>query len=175
MSHSSTAERIRAAWDRMQAAFERKPEAALDRGLMRARVVDGLHCELREGDWTLAVDLPAAAGGTGRHPTPGVYGRGALAGCLAIGYTAWLARAGLSWRSLEVEVQADFDDRGMLGIDGAYPGYLRVRHTLYIDSDAPQEELRRVIDQAQGASPYLHVFADPQPLSGAVVFGPREA
>ena len=29
------------------------------------------------------------------------------------------------------------------------------------------------IDQAQASSPYLHVFADPQPLSGAVVFGPR--
>lgn len=168
-----TAERIRTAWDRMQAAFERKPAQAQGQCTMRARVVDGLHCELREGDWTLAVDMAVEAGGTGLHPTPGVLGRGALAGCLAIGYTAWLARAGLSWRSLEVEVQADFDDRGMLGSTDVYPGYLRVRHTLHIDSDAPQEALRRAIEQAQSASPYLHVFADPQPLSGAVVFGPR--
>lgn len=166
---------IRAAWDRMQAAFERKPALARDVGLMRARVVDGLRCELREGDWTLGVDLPVEAGGSGQHPTPGVYGRGALAGCLAIGYAAWLARAGLGWRSLEVEVRVEFDNRGLVGIAGVNPAYERVQHTLYLDSDEPPEALRRAIDRAQSASPYLHVFADPQPMQGALVLGPRAA
>ena len=170
-----TTETIGATWDRMQAAFERRPALGKGSGLMRARVVDGLSCELQEGDWKLAVDMPVEAGGSGRHPTPGVYGRGALAGCLAIAYAAWLARAGLTWRSLEVEVQADYDDAGMVGIAGVNPGYLRVRHTLYIDSDAAQDALRRAIDLAQSFSPYLHVFADPQPMTGEVVFAARRA
>jgi len=28
------------------------------------KVVDGLLCEIREGDWTLSVDMPEAAGGS---------------------------------------------------------------------------------------------------------------
>lgn len=175
MSPHDTAPGIAAAWDRMQAVFTAKPALAQGQCTMRARMVDGLHCELREGSWALDVDMAVEAGGSGRHPTPGVLGRGALAGCLAIGYTAWLARAGLSWRSLEVEVQADFDRRGMLGVAGANPGYARMRHTLYIDSDAPQDALRQAIDRAQTTSPYLHIFGEPTPITGEVVFGPRDA
>jgi uncharacterized OsmC-like protein len=171
----TAADTIRQAWDRMQAVFEKKP--ALGRGshVMRARVLEGLQCALQEGDWQFSADMAVEAGGSGQHPTPGVYGRAALASCLAIGYTAWLARAGLSWRSLEVEVQVDYDAGGMVGVPGVNPAYAQIRHTLYIDSDAPQAALRQAIDRAQTCSPYLHIFAEPQPVSGRVVFGPREA
>ncbi len=97
----------------------------------------------------------------------------ALASCLAMGYEAWLARAGLSWRSIEVEVQTDFDYRGKLGMDDVYPGCLRVRHALYIDSAAAQESLRRAIDDAQRFSPYLHMFTDAQAVTGEVVYAAR--
>ena len=52
---------------------------------------------------------------------------------------------------------ADFDDAGIVGIAGVNPGYLRVRTSLYIDSDAPQDALRRAIDLAQSFSPAVHV------------------
>jgi len=169
----SANETIRAAWARMQAVFEKKPALAQGTGVMRAKLVEGLRCELREGDWRFAADMPPEAGGGGQHPTPGIYGRAALASCLAVGYAVWLARAGFSWRSIEVEVQADFDNRGMVGVANVYPGYLHVRHTLYVDTDAPQDAVRRAVDEAQRASPYLHVFADAQPVTGEVVFAAR--
>jgi hypothetical protein len=61
----------------------------------------------------------------------------------------------------------------MVGIGGVYPGYLSVRHTLYLEADAPQDTLDAAIAEAHGCSPYLHVFADPQSLQGHVVYGPR--
>lgn len=166
----SANETIRAAWGRMQAVFEKKPALAQGTGVMRAKLIEGLCCELKEDGWRFSADMPPEAGGSGQHPVPGVYGRAALASCLAIGYAVWLARAGFDWRSIEVEVQADFDHRGMVGMADVYPGYLRVRHILYIDSDASQDSLRRAIDDARRFSPYLHVFADPQPVTGEVVF-----
>jgi uncharacterized OsmC-like protein len=164
---------IRNAFGRMAHVFAKRPEAARDTSVMRARVVDGLHCEAQEGNWRFSVDMPVEAGGSGAGPTPGVHGRAALASCLAIGYSICLARAGVAVRSLEVEVAVDYDNRGLVGMDGIYPGYLGVRHTLYLEADASPEALAPVIAEAQRCSPYLHVFADPQPLQGSVVHGTR--
>lgn len=166
-------EHIRKALSRMAQVFAKKPEAAQGTCVMRARVVDGLRCEAQEGDWRFSVDMPVEGGGSGAGPTPGVHGRAALASCLAIGYGICLARAGVTVRSLEVEVAVDFDNRGLLGMADVYPGYLGVRHTLYLEADAPQEQLDAAIAEARRCSPYLHVFADPQPLQGSVVYGPR--
>jgi uncharacterized OsmC-like protein len=164
---------IRNAFGRMAHVFAKRPEAAQASSVMRARVVEGLRCEAQEGDWRFSIDMPVEGGGSGAGPTPGVHGRAALASCLAIGYSICLARAGIPVRSLEVEVAADYDNRGLLGMDGVYPGYLGVRHTLYLEADATPEQLAPVIAEAQRCSPYLHVFADPQPLQGSVVHGAR--
>lgn len=168
-----TQDRIRNAFSRMAHVYAKRPAAAQATNVMRARVVDGLRCEAQEDDWRFTIDMPVEAGGSGSGPTPGVHGRAALASCLAIGYSICLARAGITVRSLEVEVAADSDHRGLVGIDGVYPGYLGVRHTLYLEADAPQDMLCAAIAEARRCSPYLHVFADPQPLQGGVVFGPR--
>ena len=54
----SSTQRIRNAFDRMQHVFAKRPAVAQATATMRARIVDGLHCEAREGDWLLSLDLP---------------------------------------------------------------------------------------------------------------------
>ena len=166
-------EKIRNAFDRMAHVFGKRPAVALGSGVMSARLVDGLRCEAQEANWQFTIDMPADAGGTGAGPPPGVFGRAALASCLAIGYGITLARAGITPTSLEVVVEADFDNRGLVGMDDVYPGYLAVRHTLYLECDAAQNVAQAAIDEAQRCSPYLHVFSDAQPVTGQVIFGPR--
>ena len=61
----------------------------------RARLTGGLRCEIEEGPWRFSADMPAKVGGGESAPTPGVLGRGALAGCLTIGMAAWAARLGV--------------------------------------------------------------------------------
>ena len=169
----SSTQRIRDAFDRMQHVFAKRPAVAGATATMRARIIDGLHCEAREGDWLFSLDLPVDAGGTNAGATPGVHGRAALASCLAMSYSIELARAGIEARSVEVEVQADYDNRGLVGMDNIRPGYLNVRHTLYLDTDAPLDVVQPALEKAQRNSPYLDVFAVAQPVSGQVVFGPR--
>lgn len=169
----SATQTIRDAWARLESVFASKPAKARGTGVMRARVVQGLQCECSEGEWRGVADMPVEAGGEAKGPTPGVYGRAALASCLAIGYTAALARRDIPCRSLEVEVQADYDNRGLLGMDGVNPGYQEVRHTVYIDSDAPREAVEAALEHAQRTSPYLSVFAEPQRMVGQVVYGAR--
>jgi uncharacterized OsmC-like protein len=131
----------------------------------RARLVGSLRCEIEEGPWRLAADLPAKIGGEETAPTPGVLGRAALAGCLTIGIAHWAARLGLPIEGLAVEVQADFDARGELGTgDGIPPGYSEVRYAVSIESPAPRHELDRLLDLAERHSPYLDVFGRAIPL-----------
>lgn len=169
----SSMQRIRDAFDRMQHVFAKRPAAAKATATMRARIVDGLHCEAREGDWLLSLDMPADAGGNNAGATPGVHGRAALASCLAMSYSIELARAGIEARGVEVELQVDYDNRGLLGMANVRPGYLNVRHTLFLECDAPRDAVQPALENAQRNSPYLDVFTRAQPVSGQVVFGPR--
>jgi uncharacterized OsmC-like protein len=92
-------------------------------------------------------------------PTPGVLGRAALASCLVIGIATWAARQGVPIDALEVEVEADFDARGELGIgNGVPPGYTEVRYAVSIQSAAPKQALEGILDLAERHSPYLDVF-----------------
>lgn len=142
-----------------------KPSRGHLTGVTKARIVEGVRCEIEEGPWKLAADMPVKAGGEGTAPTPGMLGRGALASCLAISITTWAARAGIPIDALEVEVQADFDARGELGVgEDIPPGYQEVRYLVSIDSPAPQEALAELLDTAERHTPYLDVFGRAQTM-----------
>ena len=149
---------IRAIAERNMELLARKPTRGHLTCATRARLVDGLRCEIEEGPWRLAADMPAKVGGDETAPTPGVLGRGALAGCLTIGIAAWAARLGVPLDALEVEVQADFDARGELGMGDVPAGYTAVRYRVSIESPASRERLDELLSVAERHSPYLDVF-----------------
>ena len=132
-----------------------------------ARLVDGLRCEIEDGAWRLAADMPANIGGSNTAPSPGVLGRGALASCLVIGLSRWAARLGVPLDALEVEVEADLDARGELGMSAEIrPGYGEVRYTISLRSPAPRELVKDLIATATSYSPYLDIFGHAVALRG---------
>ena len=141
----------------------------------RARLVDGLRCEIEEGPWRFSADMPAKVGGDESAPTPGALGRGALASCLTIGIAAWAARLRVPLDAVEVEVQADFDARGELGMGDVPPGYQEVRYTVAIDSPAPRHEVERLLAIAERHSPYLDTFGRAIALKRALRVNGKEA
>lgn len=153
-----------------------KPERGRLTRTTRARLLDGVRCEIEEGPWRLVADLPHKAGGDDTAPTPGMLGRGALASCLAIGIAIWAARLGVTIEALEVEVQADFDARGELGMGvGVDPGYTRVRYQVSIESNADRKTIDTVLGLAERHSPYLDVFGRAMDLSRALRLNGVEA
>ena len=142
-----------------------KPSRGHLTGVTKARIVGGLRCEIEEGPWKLAADMPVKAGGEDSAPTPSVLGRGALASCLAIGITTWAARLDIPIDALEVEVQADFDARGELGVgEHIPPGYQEIRYLVSIDSPASQDALVKLLETAERHSPYHDVFSRAQSM-----------
>ena len=155
---------IQSALQRAEHVFSKRPEAAQAKKIARATVTDGLRCEFKEDNWTLVADMPEALGGSGSGPTPGTFARAALSTCLAIGYAMRAAFLGVPIRSLEVELRADADVRGIFCGQQEAPIYSDLAYVVTIDSDASEADLLRVLDEADERSPYLQLFKRPQSL-----------
>ncbi|MFI5153361.1 MAG: OsmC family protein [Chitinophagales bacterium] len=156
-------EKIKSAIERITKTLTQKPSFGLGTGISKTTVVDGLTCEVREGKWKFTIDMPEPAGGNGTGPTPGVFGRAALGSCLAIGYMMRAALLGIPISTLEVEVQADYDDGPLFGTNPNIPaGYLEVRYLVSVKSEASEEVLLKLIHEADERSPYLDVFSRAQ-------------
>jgi len=153
---------IATSFERNRRAVSLRPTVGQGTAVTRVTLREDLACDIRDGAWELTAGMGSKSGGTGEGPDPGVLGRGALGSCLAVGYALWAAKAGLPLTSLEVEVRADYDVRGEYGLDDVAPGYEQIRYVVTVESDAPEDEVRRVLDEADAYSPYLHLFRNPQ-------------
>jgi uncharacterized OsmC-like protein len=155
-------------FERHARLLARTPERGRLTFATSARLVDGLRCEITDGPWRLSADMPAKIGGTDTAPSPGMLGRGALAGCLTIGISRWAARLGVPLEALEVTVEADLDARGeLVACDGVRPGYSEVRYTIALRSPAARDRIAALLATAERHSPYLDIFGRPVALRGA--------
>ena len=155
----SEMEKIRTAVERSSKALALKPSLGLGTGISKTTIKNGLTCEMQEGKWKFTADMPESVGGNAEGPTPGVYGRAALGSCLAIGYMMKAASMHIPITTLEVEVQADYDDGALLGTSDEVPGYTEVRYTVTTKNEASGEEILKMLDDADRHSPYLDVFS----------------
>ena len=156
---------IRTALERNAKAVSLRPAVGQGTAVSRARLREGLTCDVQEGDWKLVVGMPQSMGGANEGPTPGVFGRAAFGTCLAISYGLWAARLGVPLESVEVDVSADYDARGELGVSSEVrPGYLEIRYLVRIESSAPEGEVLRVLDTADKYSTFVDVFSNGVPL-----------
>ena len=169
-------ELIKIALERNAKAVSLRPGVGQGTARTLARLGPGLTCEVTEGSYAMTVGMTEKYGGSGAGPNPGVFGRAALASCLAIGLSMWAARLGVPLTALEVEVQADYDVRGELGVlDSVRPGYLAMRYHITVQSPAPEAEVRRLLDIGIRTSSWLDNLANPVPLTGTVAINPSGA
>ena len=105
--------------------------------------------------------MPASVGGAGSSPSPGWLFRAALASCEATLIAMRAAVQGIQLSRLEVAVDSESDDRGILGLDEGVPaGPLRIHVRVRLASpDATEGELRNIADWGAGTvrSPTLRV------------------
>lgn len=165
---SSPAE-VKAALERNVKVIAARPSVGQGTAVTRVTLQPGLACEIEDGPWRLSVGMTEKYGGLNNGPNPGVFGRGALGSCLAIGYGMWAARLEIPVRSLTVEVRARYDVRGELGVDDSVrPGYADIVYVVTVDTDAPEADVRRLLDTADQHSSWLDDLRHPVPVSREV-------
>lgn len=162
-------DKIKTAFERNARAVELRTSVGQGTARTRVRLRDDLTCDVEDGPWTLVADMSEKHGSKGEGPDPGVFGRTAVGTCLAIGYRLWAEKLGVPIDGIEVEIEADYDTRGMYGVDDDMPpGYREMRYVVTIESDAPEEDVLRVIDTGDRHSPWLDDLRRPVPLKREV-------
>lgn len=162
------AKTIKEAFERNRKAIELRPQKGKSSAVTKIRLFDGTTCEVQHKHWTFKVDIGKAEGGNDAGPGPGILERGALGSCLAIAYSQHAAVMGVPLDKVEVDVESDFDARGMFAIDDRPPGFEELRYKVYIESPASEEEVQKVIDEADNHSPVLDDFKRAIPVKRSV-------
>lgn len=140
---------IKTAIERNVKAVSLRPSVGQGTAVTKVRLNPGLACDVEEGNWRFTVGMHEKYGGTNAGPNPGIYGRAAFGSCLAIGYGMWAARLGVPIDGLSVEVHADYDVRGELGVaDDVHPGYTELRYVVTVESPASEADIMRMLDTA---------------------------
>src|SRR6185503_15212809 len=65
----------------------------------------------------IETDMPPAMGGAGLRPNPAWFFRASIAACCSTVIGAQAARLGISLTRVEVTVEGEGDNRGILGVD----------------------------------------------------------
>jgi uncharacterized OsmC-like protein len=103
----------------------------------------------------IVTDMPTSIGGRGEQPSPGWLFRAAIASCVASTIGMEAAREGVELGSLEVEVDSESDDQGILGMDESVPaGPLSTR--IRVRATAPGRDeghLRELLERGAGRCP----------------------
>jgi uncharacterized OsmC-like protein len=142
-------------YERQRRILARRPSFGFLNAQAHVRLGDTLLCEVEEAAWRTRVDQPVEEGGTGSAPQPGQMMRASIAAGLAMGYRQWGARLDVAIDGVEVDVLCESDTRGQLGIEGVAVGWQRIIVVVRISSDAPEADVRRVVETADRLSPLL--------------------
>ncbi len=156
---------IKTAIERNVRAVSARPSVGQGTAVTKVHWRHGLTCDVEDGPWKFVVGMTEKYGGDNAGPNPGVFGRAALGSCLAIGYAIWAARMDVPINSMNIEVDADYDVRGELGIDDSVrPGYHEMRVRVTIESEAPESAVQAMLDTAERHSSYLDDYRNPVPV-----------
>jgi len=137
----------------------------------KATIEDTLRCHAMAPDGTaVKSDMPPSVGGGGAAPSPGWLMRAALANCDATLIAMRAAQMGVVLSELEVVVDSESDDRGLLGMDDSVPaGPLSMRTRIHIAADgASEQDLRGIIEWAERHSPVADAIRRAVPMKTEV-------
>jgi uncharacterized OsmC-like protein len=119
------------------------------------------------GGASLMTDMPESVGGDDAAPSPGWIMRAAMASCEVTLIAMRAAVEGVSLSELEVIVDSESDDRGILGLDDSIPAgplSARVRVSASAEGTSP-EQLRSIIEWAHEHCPVIDTVARAIPIT----------
>jgi uncharacterized OsmC-like protein len=147
---------VREAIERLSAGISADPAKARAKNApATARLTEGLQCEVTgPHQERIVTDMPAAMGGAASGPNPGWLLRGAMASCAATVIAMRAAKLGVVLSALEVTVESESDNRGILGLgEGVSAGLGAVRMKVRIAGNAAPQALREIVAWADAHSP----------------------
>lgn len=126
----------------------------------------GLRVKSVAGGVEVVTDMPISVGGGASAPSPGAFYRAGIANCLATLIAMRAAVEEVTLSRLEVTLDSESDDRGILGADLNVPaGPLSAQARVVIEGDASFEKISQVVDWATEHCPFTEALGRVIPLT----------
>lgn len=119
----------------------------------------GEHEHVRE--FLVDADHPAVLIGADNAPLPVELLLAALASCLTAGIGNIAAARGVQLTSVESTLEGEMDAQGILGLsEDVRNGFEKIRVDFRIAGDAPEDRLRRIVEQSRARSAVFDVLTN---------------
>lgn len=145
---------IKLAAERSKKAVELKPSLARCTEIAKAQLGENMRFDIDVDGVKIKADVPKKYGGNGTTPGPSAHALSALIICALVGYLMKFAEKDIPITGIGMEVQADSDSTVKYE-------YTDVRYIVTVESDAPEEDIQRAIEESDNASFGLALFQRP--------------
>ena len=146
--------------------YRRQPGAAVVTLRAQGRVGEGIACRVDTGRALVEAGLHPGTGGSGLQACSGDMLLEALVACAGVTLTAVSTALGIELRKGEVFAEGDIDFRGTLGIAKEAPvGFRKIRLRFELDTDAPPEQKKKLIELTERYCVVLQTIRNGPPVA----------
>src|SRR5437764_3081285 len=157
----------------LKAQYRERPETALVTLRAEGRIGEGITCKVETGKARVEAGLHPATGGDGLSACSADMLLEALVGCAGVTLQAVSTALGVAFRRAVIRAEGDLDFRGTLGVARDCPvGLSAVRLTFELDTDAPREQVEKLIQLTERYCVIYQTLAHPPALSHAIELRP---
>ena len=127
--------------------YKQDPAAAVITLCAQGRIGEGIACRVDTGKAMVEAGLHPATGGSGMQTCSGDMLLEALVACAGVTLKAVATAMGIELKDAKLMAEGDLDFRGTLGVAKDAPvGFREIRLKFDLDSDAPAEQLKKLIE-----------------------------
>ena len=157
---------LRATQEPLKERYREEPGAALITLTADGTLGEGVSCSVATGRAMAEAGLHPATGGDGTLLCSGDMLLEALAACAGVTLRAVSTSTGIAVRGGTVHVEGDLDFRGTLSVAKDAPvGFKEIRVRFDLDSDAPAEDLAKLLKLTERYCVVFQTLANPPTLA----------
>jgi uncharacterized OsmC-like protein len=149
--------------------YKAEPNAAVVTLRAEGRIGEGIACRVDTGRALVEAGLHPASGGTGLQACSGDMLLEALVACAGVTLKAVATAIGIPLRDATVKAEGDLDFRGTLGVAKDAPvGFREIRLRFELDSDAPPEQKKKLLELTERYCVVLQTLRSAPPVSASL-------
>jgi uncharacterized OsmC-like protein len=162
------AEELKALQAPIKDRYRKEPQAAVVTLRARGRIGEGIACRVDTGKALIEAGLHPATGGSGLQACSGDMLLEALVACAGVTLKAVATALGINLKDANVIAEGDLDFRGTLGVAKDAPvGFREIRLRFELDTDAPPEQQKKLIELTERYCVVLQTLRQPPPVQTA--------
>jgi uncharacterized OsmC-like protein len=159
------AEELKALQAPIKDRYRKEPQAAVVTLRAQGRIGEGIACRLDTGRALVEAGLHPATGGSGLQACSGDMLLEALVACAGVTLKAVATALGISLKDARLTAEGDLDFRGTLGVAKDAPvGFREVRLRFDLDTDAPPEQQKKLIELTERYCVVLQTLRQSPPI-----------